>query len=107
MQIFVKAYQWTVVGGECLEVEVYPYCDNIIDLNESLSFITSQRWGADGRLTLLNLNDNQISHIPPSIASLTELNHLWLGNNQISEDIFQYITTLTNFSVVITTGTRT
>ena len=73
---------------------------DIIDLNESLSFITSQRWSADGRLTLLNLNDNQISHIPPSIASLTELNHLWLGNNQISEDIFQYITTLTKLTTL-------
>ena len=71
---------------------------DIIDLNDSLSFITSVRWSGDGRLTLLNVNDNQISQIPPSISTLTELNHLWLGNNHITEDIFQYISSLTNLN---------
>jgi len=90
-----KGSGFTQNGKYCSDVNVL---QEIIDLNDSLNSITSIQWNIGGRIQFLNLHDSQISHIPPSISTLSYLEHLWLGNNQISEDIFQYISNLTNLN---------
>ena len=80
--------EYTEIDGECYFQSDLDVLQDIIDVNESLSGqepleIGNQIW-TDGRLTLLNLSDNQLTTFPESIGNLSSLEGLYLSSNLLS-----------------------